>query len=173
MPEGVWEDARIGVALRGRHAGRIIVPVLADTGEWMGWVGRAWGKSTLPYLYSRGMRRGELLYNQSSMLVDTDEPVAVVEGVFDCYPTWPDSAAMLGKPSTPSRPSPGQFEALLASRRPLAVVLDGDSWMQGKALSMRLRAHGQRAGFVRLPPQRDPDEVPVEWLRSEMRRCVG
>ena len=29
------------------------------------------------------------------------------------------------------------------------------------------------AGYVRLPPTKDPDEVPVEWLRSEMRRCLG
>ncbi len=165
---GLWRAARIGAAVSGRHFGRVIVPMLDDLGEdWVGWVGRAWVKKVpVPYLYPRGMERASLLYNHGALLRPMDEPVMVCEGVFDTFPVWPDGVALLGKPSGP------QVEALAASRRPVAVVLDGDAWMEGWSLAMTLRMLGQRAGAVRLPPRTDPDEVPAGWLREEMRRCL-
>jgi DNA primase len=164
----MWRAARLGVALSGRHYGRVIAPVMDDEGrKWLGWVGRAWvERAEQPYLYPRGMPRGELVYNHETLLVETDEPAMVSEGVFDTFPVWPDGVALLGKASEP------QVEALLAARRPLAVVLDGDAWKEGWVLAMRLRMMGRRAGAVRLPPLTDPDEVDAGWLRTEMRRCI-
>jgi hypothetical protein len=164
----MWRAASIGAAVRGAHDGRIIIPLFGDDGEtWLGWVGRAWvKKAERPYLYARGMPRGVLLYNHEALLCETDDPAMVVEGVFDTFPVWPDGVAVLGKPSEP------QITQLAAANRPIAVVMDGDAWMEGWALAMQLRMLGQRAGAVRLPPKKDPDEVPVSWLREEMRRCI-
>lgn len=162
----LWKLARIGAAVDGRHFGRVIVPMLAD-GRWVGWVGRAWTRrAEMPYLYPRGMERAGLLYNREALLRETGDPVAVVEGVFDTFPLLPDAVAVLGKPSHL------QVAALAEARRPVAVVLDGDAWMEGWSLAMQLRLAGRRAGAVRLPPRTDPDEVDVGWLREEMRRCL-
>lgn len=163
----LWKEARIGACIRGRHAGRVIVPIIDSQDKWQGWVGRAWrGDVEKPYLYPRGMKRAELMYNDAALDERTSEPVMVVEGVFDALALWPDAVAVLGKPSA------WQVGALVAASRPIAVVLDGDAWREGEALAMSLRLHGQRAGFVRLPPRVDPDEVPKDELRAMARDCI-
>lgn len=165
----MWRQARIGAALSGDHAGRVITPILDDLGkEWLGWVGRAWlPKAELPYYYARGMDRAELIYNEAALRVGSENPVVVVEGVFDTFPVWPDGVALLGKASDM------QVDSLLETARPIAVVLDGDAWMEGLALAMTLRMRGHRAGAVRLPPGRDPDEVSISWLWGQIWECLN
>lgn len=166
--EAVWADAKLGVCLSGKQAGRVIVPVLSADDEWVGWVGRVWEKKTsaLTYVYPPGMRRGEVLYSQGILLVPSDKPVLIVEGVFDSLAFWGDSAALLGKPSG------SQMDALVASKRPIAVVLDGDAWRDAEALAMSLRIEGQRAGCVRLPAGKDPDEMNKSWLWDQAYKCL-
>jgi hypothetical protein len=167
IPRSIWKAAQIGACLDGKYEGRIIVPVLAPDGSWLGWVGRAWTKALeRAYTYPMGMKRREILYNSAALLVSTDEPAFAVEGVFDALALWPDGVALLGKPSEE------QIFALAAASRPIAVTLDGDAWREGWALGMRLRLEGQRAGSVKLEPRVDPDEVEQGWLRAEGRACL-
>ena len=177
--EAVWREARLGACLEGSFRGRVVVPVLSPDGDWLGHVGRLWapqeaadaserlgGRPVPKYLYPKGMRRGEVLYNHSALLARTDEPLLVVEGAPDALALWPDGAGVLGKPSE------WQVLALADCLRPVAVVLDGDAWEEGRELALRLEMEGQRAGYVRLPPRTDPDEVSRDWLREEARRCL-
>lgn len=166
----------IGACDEGWWSGRVIVPILMpESDEWLGWVGRLWrnpspraeGVAGMKYLYPKGMPRGLYLYNHDALLEKTDEPLLVVEGVFDTFRFWPDAAAVLGKPSAL------QVEALAAARRPVVAVLDGDAWCEGHALAMQLQMAGQRAGSLRLPPRKDPDELPVDELRAAARKAVG
>jgi DNA primase len=167
ITDQLQKDARIGVCIDGRFAGRVIIPVMGSEDTWLGYVGRVWAKSAwMPYLYPRGMLKGEIVYNHASLLVEEDKPVMIVEGVFDALALWPDAAAVLGKPSEP------QIEAMLTAKRPVCVVLDGDAWEEAEMLALRLRFDGQRAGYVRLPPLTDPDEVPPDWLAEEARRSI-
>ena len=66
-----------------------------------------------------------------------------------------------------------QVEALKLAKRPVAIMLDGDAWEESWILAARLRFEGCRAGFVKLPPRTDPDEVPLDWARNEARRCIN
>lgn len=169
----VLRAAGVGVCLSGlRWGGRVVVPVLSGE-ELMGYVGRIWTKKPADpdgevYRYPHGMPRGEVIYNGEALLVETDTPALVVEGVFDALAPglWPDGVALLGTHSDP------QVEALSVARRPVVFVLDGDAHETGWALAFRLRLEGARAGFVRLPPRTDPDEVPGSWLREEARRSL-
>ena len=160
-------EVGIGAVLSGRYHHRVVAPVLGDEGVWLGWVGRTWGKSDRPYIYPEGEWRATSMFNHACLRVETDEPALVVEGFFDALAYWPDSAAVLGKPSE------WQVDALVESRRPVAVVLDGDAWREGWSLGELLRFRGQRAGSVRLDAGLDPDEVDRGWLREEARRCLG
>lgn len=156
-------QAQIGACLSGPYLGKVVVPIFDEPGErWLGWVGRTWFKKAPdPYRYPPGMPRGVVLYNHAAMHVETDRPCLIVEGVFDALALWPDGVALLGKQSE------WQVQAMLAARRPVAVVLDGDAWEEGWALAMRLRMDGQRAGSVKLPPRMDPDDMPRPWIEEQ------
>lgn len=128
-----------------RFRKRILVPIIGpeDMGQ-VGFVARTWGKTAMVnYLYPKGMPRGQAMFNHSAIWRETDEPILVVEGVFDAFPYWPNAVACLGKPTD------DQIEALATSKRPIAVCLDGDAWREGKAAARLLAYDGARAGFVR------------------------
>ncbi len=165
-PRDMWLDTGIGACVRGPYAGRVIVPIRdEDDHTWLGWVGRTWYPSDKAYTYPKGMNRGNMLYNARALREETDEPLLVVEGVFDAIWLWPNAVAVLGKASEL------QMEALATTSRPVVAVLDGDAWMEGYAMMQRLRLHGRVAGYVRLPPKLDPDEVPRDWLADEVARA--
>lgn len=169
LTERVCARHRIHAAFGGFWHGRIIVPILADNPDdpWLGFVGRAWASGiTPPYRYPMGMQRRTVLFNHRALRRRTEAPVLVVEGVLDAIAHWPNAVAVLGKASAE------QKEALLAASRPVAVVLDGDAWFEGWALAAFLRAHGRRAGAVRLPPRADPDEIPPDTLARLAQEAV-
>lgn len=165
-PRELWFETTIGACSRGPYAGRVVIPILdLDDHTWLGWVGRTWYPSDKAYTYPKGMNRGNMLYNARALQVETDEPLLVVEGVFDAIWLWPNAVAVLGKASEL------QMEALVTTDRPVVMVMDGDAWLEGYAMMQRLRLHGRVAGNVRLPPTLDPDEVPRDWLAEEVRRA--
>ena len=165
MSEDTAQAMKIGAALSGKLALRVIVPIFnyEDMRKpWRGWVARDYtGKSKLPYRYPRGMSREGLLFNESALWVETDEPVFVVEGVFDTTRLFPHAVACMGKPLS------SHTAKLLQAKRPVVICLDGDAWEEGWALAMTLRHYGAKAGSIRLPPRTDPDEVEKVWLMSK------
>lgn len=148
----IVRQARIGATIRGLFAYRVVVPIYKG-GKLAGYVGRSWKKQVQPkYRYNFGFERATTLYNEDALYVTTDEPVIIVEGVFDVFPFWPHACAVLGKPSE------AQFEMMLNARRPIAIALDGDAHREGESLAMQLRMYQKRAVSLKLPPTRDPDE---------------
>lgn len=166
VPRELWFEAGLGACITGYYAGRVIIPVFdEDDTTWVGWVGRTWYPSDRAYIYPVGMDRGSVLYNGRALREETDKPLLVVEGGFDALHLWPDSAAVLGKASE------AQMEALCTTDRPVVWVLDGDAWMEGYACAARMRLAGRTAGYVRLPPTLDPDQVPLDWLWDEVMQA--
>lgn len=162
-------EARVGVALWGKLAGRVIVPIFdpQDEQQWLGWVARDYtGKAERKYLYPKGMKRADVIYNEPALYYDVETPVFLVEGTLDVLSLWPDAVALLGKPLET------QMTKLASSTRPIAVCLDGDAWQEGWALAMKLQVMGRRAGNIRLPPRKDPDEMPRSWLDEEATKCL-
>ncbi len=172
----VVAEARIGACLLGYMVGRVVVPVLDTAGqEWLGWVSRVWSPKPeqcpkdqwKPYLYPRGRWRQQVLYNHRALLIETDEPCAVVEGAFDAIHVGLDNAvATLGKVGDAHR------LALLAAKRPIAFVNDGDEWEISEREAMFFRVRQRRAGSVRLGPKKDPDNYPRADVLAAMRRCI-
>jgi len=169
VDEAVWEAARLGCCIDGRLSGRVVMPILSPADDWWGWVSRAWTKKAdRPYLNAPGMElsaRG-LFYNQAALERDTDQPVLVMEGAFDALAYWPDAIAVLGKPTR------AQACTLRDTPRPVVIVLDGDAWEEAEMLAMTLRLDGKHAGWVRLPPCTDPDEVDKDWLYSQAHESL-
>lgn len=147
---------------------RLIVPITSSTNEWLGYVGRdITGKSDLPYMYVRGMQRGKILYNQKALYEDTEEPIFVVEGTLDAVYLWPNAVALLGMWTD------DQIDLLLETKRPIVVLLDGDAWKKGEALSDILKMYGARSGWIRLGPKLDPDDMERSWIKEEGYRCIA
>lgn len=152
VTQSILEQAKIGACVRGRFMGRVVVPIY-KAGRMVGYVGRAWRKKhPMAYLYSEGFSRSDTLYNEDALYVTTDEPVLVVEGVFDTFPFFPNAVAVLGKPSY------DQVAMLCNARRPILIVFDGDAHAEATSLARQLRVVGKRAAALRLPPGVDPDE---------------
>lgn len=147
---------------------RVIVPHL-DDGAWLGWVGRILTKKPkkgqLVYRYPKGMKR--TLYNAKVLEIETDEPALAFEGALDVAHFYDRAFAFFGSPT------PAHIQEIKErAKRPVCIVLDGDAWEVGWALGLRLKFDGLRAGSVRLPPKKDPDEVARDWLLSEARRAT-
>lgn len=180
IPEELWKTAQIGYSnvkwekseVEGEKAkynlayGRVIVPLLAD-GGWMGWSGRAVWKDVAKKDKYRLQKHPEfVLYNHDAILVQTEEPVYVVEGVMDALAYWPDAVAVCGDVTE------HQLDVLAAAKRPVVFVPDGDAWEKGLARMCRLRLDEVRCGCVRLPPKKDPDEVPKYELWEAARASI-
>lgn len=169
VPFEAIETLGIGAAIEGRVAGRVIVPALAAGtfgGPWLGWVARdVLGNAPAKYLAAPGAWVSQTVWNEEALGVETDEPAIVVEGVFDALPHWPRAVALLGKQIKGE-----QMALLCASKRPLAVVLDGDAHETGWALAQQLRLHGvARVGAVTLDPGTDPGITARGLLRKRAR----
>jgi len=162
-------EAEVGAANLGSLRGRIVVPHWAPDGRLAGWIGRdVTGSAYLKYRYSRGMHR-QLLWNQRQLSLETEVPLALVEGVFDALPLWPDVVAFLGKPTT------HHVATLSAHRgRPIVVVLDGDARYEGWALGNKLKLAGvPRVGFARLPPGEDPGSLGRDRVQALVWAASG
>jgi len=160
VPSATWRLARIGVALDGPQRNRIIVPVMRAR-RMVGWVARDWtGNAFMRYIYPQGMARGSVLYCGDLLTETSDQPVLVVEGVFDALPYYGDAVACLGKPSAE------HFEMLAVSQRPLLIALDGDAHEEGWALAQRLRMREVRVDVLRLPAGEDPNTAREQVLKA-------
>lgn len=167
--ESVWKACRLGATVSGKYNNRLVIPVLSPRDEWWGWVARdLTGHHEKKYLNAPGMTLGSdgNLFNHSALLIETETPALVMEGGFDALAYWPDGVAVLGSPTDE------QMMSLAMAPRPIVFVPDGDAWRSAWANAMKLRLDKQRAGFVKLPPGKDPDEVDRDWVRAEARESL-
>ncbi len=166
IDRSLWRPIGIGLATSGVDAGRVIVPLRDERGEWWGWYGRSWNpRAELPHLYPPGMTR-QRMFNEHVLRHRTRTPVMVVEVVLDALPHWPNAVACLGKPGG------SQLETLRASCRPVVFCLDGDAWEEGMWHAASLRMDGHPAGFVRLPAGADPNEIEPRTLLAQASAAI-
>lgn len=161
LSDNLIAEARIGACTTGRFAGRVVIPLfdLDDDLRWF--IARSWGEDAeRPYLYPRG-GRGDILYNERALFIDSPDPVIVVEGAFDALHLWPNAVAVLGKPT------PAHLEKLAGCHRPVAFCLDGDAHDEAWAYMMQLKLRGKEdVGTVKFPPRADPDEFPRGYVEE-------
>jgi hypothetical protein len=157
----------IGACLSGYFQGRVIVPLKDDKGTWLWFVARTWAKKAdRPYMYPKGAKGG-MFFNPKALLEETEEPLIVVESVFDSIHVGDSAVAVMGKPNAK------HVDALVEVKRPVVFILDGDAWEEAMCLSLQLRLRGCISGFVKLEPCQDPDEVDRNWLLEEARKSLS
>jgi DNA primase len=172
---GVSEEtvARFGLGFcdRGIMKGRICVPIHDEHGRLVAYVGR-WAVSVPPsrtprYLFPRGFRKGQVLFNLHRVVDATH--LVVVEGFWSVLrldALGMAAVALMG--CTLSKPQ----EALLRSSRAdrLTLLLDGDE--AGRTASADILPRLARHHFVHapdLPAGTEPDILDEQTLKAAIK----
>jgi len=149
-------DCGLGYCTHGFYRDCLVVP-LWDGEKLSGFVAR--NVKDRSYRYPKGFQREISMFNKDRLW--DDEPIVVVEGVFDAMPHYPHAVAVLGKPSK-------EHKKLLASvRKRVYIMLDGDARAESWALAQLLKVQGIDAIYVPVASGKDPgDATHEEFLRS-------
>jgi hypothetical protein len=142
-----------GYCLGGQYKDRLVIPFVQG-GEYVGAVTRVLYATGYAYKNSPGFVR-DSMFNIDALFVETEEPIAIVEGVFDALPHWPYAVACLGKPTD------RQVDIIARAKRPVVMLLDGDARLENRSTLLRLQLRGANVRAAYLPPATDPGDLSV------------
>lgn len=117
------------------------------------------------YRYPAGMDRDDV-YLAAELELETDEPLLIVEGVFDALAYWPNAIALLGKPTET------QIDRIAASaKRPLVAALDADAHRENMILQGSMARRRVPCGLLdlRRVGAHDVGEIRSDSDREEVR----
>jgi DNA primase len=116
---------KIGYCSKGRYGGRIIIPSFNSDGDVNYFIARSYVGHKLRYLNPPCGR--DIIFNELS--VDWDEPLVLVEGVFDAIVAGQNSVPILG---SSLRNDSRLFQAVAAHDTPVFLALDPDAEKKAK-----------------------------------------
>jgi DNA primase len=135
-------DNNIGFCGTGTHANRIIIPSYDDLGILNYYIARSWIPHTRAKYKNPEQEKDKIIFNES--LIDWDEDIYLVEGVFDSI-FLPNSIPMLGK-----HMSELLFNTLYEKvNKNIILALDGDAWQDSLRLYHELNG-GRLFGSIKV-----------------------
>jgi DNA primase len=111
---------KMGFCHKGKYAGRIIIPSFNDEGDCNYFIARSYVGHFRRYLNPPCGRN--IIFNELNM--DWDEPVVLVEGVFDAIVAGDNAIPILG---STLREDSKLFQAIAIHDTPVYVALDADA----------------------------------------------
>ena len=111
---------KIGYCKEGRYAGRIIVPSFDMEGDLNYFIARSYVGHGRRYLNPPSSR--DIVFNELN--IDWDEPIILVEGVFDAIAAGNNAIPILG---STLREQSRLFQAIAIHDTPVYMALDGDA----------------------------------------------
>ena len=111
---------KIGYCKEGRYAGRIIIPSFDMEGDCNYFIARSFVGHQRRYLNPPANR--DIVFNE--LMIDWDEPVVLVEGVFDAIAAGGNAIPILG---STLRERSRLFQAIAIHDTPVYMALDGDA----------------------------------------------
>lgn len=158
----VFVSHGVGYCVAGFYAGSVVVPFWHEQ-ELVGFVAR--NLTDRQYRYPKGFRREQVMFNMDRL--HDDEPLVIVEGVFDALPHDPYTAAVLGKPTR------NHFDMIEKSglrsdsrRKRFYFMLDGDARSENWAAVKLLQRRGVDAVLVKTPSGKDPGDLNPEQFHD-------
>jgi len=130
---------KIGYCKEGRYAGRIIIPSFDVEGDLNYFIARSYVGHTRRYLNPPANR--DLVFNELN--IDWDEPIILVEGVFDAIAAGNNAIPILG---STLREQSRLFQAIAIHDTPVYMALDSDAekkaeWIIKSMLRYDLEVH--------------------------------
>ena len=111
---------KIGYCTEGRYGGRIIVPSFNMNGDPNYFIARSYVGHKRKYLNPLASK--DIIFNE--LIIDWDEPVVLVEGVFDALVAGTQAIPILG---STLRTNSRLFQALSINDTPVYLGLDADA----------------------------------------------
>ena len=111
---------KVGYCDKGRYSGRIVIPSFNNSGSVNYFIARSFVGHQRRYLNPLCDR--DIIYNE--LYVDWDEPVTLVEGVFDAVVAGENSIPLLG---STLRENSKLFQAIVLNDVPVYLGLDPDA----------------------------------------------
>tara|TARA_B100000900_G_scaffold296027_1_gene254587 strand:- start:691 stop:1275 length:585 start_codon:yes stop_codon:yes gene_type:complete len=111
---------KIGYCKEGRYGGRIIIPSFDMDGDCNYFIARSYVGHNRRYLNPTANR--DLVFNE--LMVDWDEPIILVEGVFDAIKAGQNAIPILG---STLREKSRLFQAIAIHDTPVYMALDQDA----------------------------------------------
>lgn len=111
---------KIGYCTEGRYGGRIIVPSFNNSGDLNYFIARSYVGHRMKYLNPPISKN--VVFNE--LFVDWDEPVILVEGLFDAIVAGQNAIPILG---STLREESKLFQAIVLNDSPVYLALDEDA----------------------------------------------
>lgn len=143
---------KIGFCSSGEYAGRIIIPSFDDEGYCNFFVSRTYGDDWPKYKTPQVNK--DMVFN--SLFIDWDQPVNLVEGVFDAIKAGTNSIPLLG---STLREGSRLFQRIVKYDTPLYVALDPDAEKKAMQLIYKLLQYGCEVYKVDITGYNDVGEM--------------
>ena len=126
---------KIGYCKEGRYGGRIIIPSIDTDGDCNYFIARSYVGHQRRYLNPPTDR--DIVFNELN--IDWDEPIILVEGVFDAIIAGPNSVPILG---STLRENSKLFQQIVKNDTPVYIGLDVDAERKTKKIIKDLLNYG-------------------------------
>jgi DNA primase len=152
---------KIGYCEKGRYGGRVIVPSFNSDGDINYFISRSYVGHNRRYLNPPCGR--DIVFNELS--IDWDEPLILVEGVFDAIVAGDNSVPILG---STLRSDSRLFQAIAAHDTPVYLALDPDAEKKAKWIIKSLLQYDVEIHKVPIDDYEDIGSMSPDTFRQKL-----
>ena len=173
---------KIGYCPSGEYGGRVIIPSFNDSGDINYYIARSYVGHK--WKYKNPPASKNIIFNELSM--DWDEPIVLVEGVFDAIIAGHNAIPILG---STLRDNTKLFQAIVLNDSPIYLALDEDADKKSSQMGKNMLKYDielykmntsgiedigsiTRAEFLSLKEQATPVSLDDYFLMDELRRVI-
>ena len=155
---------KMGYCKEGRYSGRIIIPSINNNGDCDYFIARSYVGHGRRYLNPTCSR--DIVFN--SLMVDWDEPVVLVEGVFDAIVVGDNAIPILG---STLREDSRLFQALAIHDTPIYVALDPDAEKKAQWIIKSLLKYDLEVKKINLEEYEDIGSMSKEIFLEKLNKA--
>ena len=157
---------KIGYCPTGKYAGRIVIPSFDMDGNLNYFVTRAYDNDWRKYLNPQTSR--DIVFNH--LYLDFDEPLIIVEGVFDAIKAGENSVPLLGSTLTETS---FFFQELIKNDTPVYLALDPDASRKTNKLINMLLKYDVEVNKINVAPFNDVGEMTKREFTARKEKALS
>lgn len=152
---------KIGYCSSGEYSDRIVIPSFNNDGYVNYFAARSYGKKW-PRYKNPPVQRNNMIFNQ--LYIQWEEPINLVEGVFDAIKAGPNSIPILG---STLRENSKLFQTIIKNDTPVFVALDKDAEKKANRIIHSLMQHDVQVYKVPIGEEDVGDMTKQEFVQRK------